>query len=247
MARPVSQRPQLGHVREPALQPAGAHRARPDLPRHDRRRPPANLRDRRPERRPVACLLPRRRRLLRASRGGQVRHPPGDEGPGAVSDGAKKSKRSDSRGRVLDELRVEPGKKANLSRRSTSWTGGEEFEKLSPKKLDAAAKKLLAEGIDRLKDAQELLWASDTYSLLVVFQAMDAAGKDSTIEHVMSGVNPQGVQVVSFKQPSTEELDHTYLWRVAKNAPERGRIGIFNRSHYEEVVALRVHREWLEA
>jgi PPK2 family polyphosphate:nucleotide phosphotransferase len=75
---------------------------------------------------------------------------------------------------------------------------------------------------------------------------MDAAGKDSTIEHVMSGVNPQGVQVVSFKQPSTEELDHSYLWRIFKNTPERGRIGIFNRSHYEEVVTLRVHPDWLE-
>ena len=105
---------------------------------------------------------------------------------------------------------------------------------------------MLAEGIEQLKDAQELLWASDTYALLVVFQAMDAAGKDSTIEHVMSGVNPQGVQVVSFKQPSSEELDHTFLWRIAKAAPERGRIGIFNRSHYEEVVALRVHPEWLD-
>jgi PPK2 family polyphosphate:nucleotide phosphotransferase len=80
----------------------------------------------------------------------------------------------------------------------------------------------------------------------VVFQALDAAGKDSAIEHVMSGVNPQGVQVVSFKQPSSEELDHTFLWRIAKAVPERGRIGIFNRSHYEEVVALRVHPEWLD-
>ena len=104
----------------------------------------------------------------------------------------------------------------------------------------------LAEGIERLKDAQELLWASDAYALLVVFQAMDAAGKDSTIKHVMSGVNPQGVHVVSFKQPSSEELDHTFLWRIAKAVPERGRIGIFNRSQYEEVVALRVHPEWLE-
>jgi PPK2 family polyphosphate:nucleotide phosphotransferase len=82
--------------------------------------------------------------------------------------------------------------------------------------------------------------------LLVVFQAMDAAGKDSTIKHVMSGVNPQGVQVVSFKQPSSEELDHTFLWRISKALPERGRIGIFNRSHFEEVVALRVHPEWLD-
>jgi PPK2 family polyphosphate:nucleotide phosphotransferase len=81
---------------------------------------------------------------------------------------------------------------------------------------------------------------------LVVFQALDAAGKDSTIEHVMSGVNPQGVHVVSFKQPSSEELDHDFLWRTVKALPERGRIGIFNRSHYEEVVALRVHPEWLD-
>ena len=111
--------------------------------------------------------------------------------------------------------------------------------------LEAAAKAVLAEGIEELSDAQELLWASDTYALLVVFQAMDAAGKDSTIEHVMSGVNPQGVQVVSFKQPPSEDLDHTFLWRIANAVPERGRIGIFNRSHYEEVVALRVHPEWL--
>ena len=97
-----------------------------------------------------------------------------------------------------------------------------------------------------MKDAQELLWASDDYALLIVFQAMDAAGKDSTIEHVMSGVNPQGVHVVSFKKPSSEELDHTFLWRISKAAPERGRIGIFNRSQYEEVLALRVHPEWID-
>jgi PPK2 family polyphosphate:nucleotide phosphotransferase len=91
------------------------------------------------------------------------------------------------------------------------------------------------------------LWASDTRALLVVFQATDAAGKDSAIEHVMSGVNPQGVQVFSFKKPSDEELDHAFLWRISRAAPERGRIGIFNRSHYEEVVALRAHPEWLDA
>ena len=150
------------------------------------------------------------------------------------------------RQRVYDELHVTPGTPADLARRDTSWSGGEEFADLSTKKLDDAAERILAEGIEQLKDAQELLWASDTYALLVVFQAMDAAGKDSTIEHVMSGVNPQGVEVVSFKQPSTEELDHAYLWRISKNTPERGRIGIFNRSHYEEVVTLRVHPEWLE-
>ncbi len=101
-------------------------------------------------------------------------------------------------------------------------------------------------GIEELSEAQELLWASDRYALLVVLQAMDAAGKDSAIEHVMTGVNPQGVQVVGFRQPSSEELDHDFLWRISKALPERGRIGIFNRSHYEEVIALRVHPEWLD-
>ena len=150
------------------------------------------------------------------------------------------------RERIANELRVEPGTKANLAGRDTAWSGDGEFDELSADELDAAAKSRLAEGIERLKDAQELLWASDAYAVLVVFQAMDAAGKDSTIKHVMSGVNPQGVHVVSFKQPSSEELDHTFLWRIAKAVPERGRIGIFNRSQYEEVVALRVHPEWLE-
>ena len=148
--------------------------------------------------------------------------------------------------RIRNQLLVEPGTAANLTGRSTSWTGGGEYDELSSKKLDATAKRILADGVDRLADAQELLWASDSHALLVVFQAIDAAGKDSTIKHVMSGVNPQGVQVVSFKKPSSEELDHTFLWRIAKAVPERGRIGIFNRSHYEEVVALQVHPEWLE-
>ena len=163
-----------------------------------------------------------------------------------MSGGRRDGERVRRRQSVFAELRVGPGAPADLAGRDTSWSGGEEFAHLSTKKLDEAAKRILAEGIDQLKDAQELLWASDTYALLVVFQAMDAAGKDSTIEHVMSGVNPQGVQVVSFKQPSTEELDHSYLWRIFKNTPERGRIGIFNRSHYEEVVTLRVHPDWLE-
>ena len=152
----------------------------------------------------------------------------------------------DSHERIANELRVEPGTKANLAGRDTGWTGGGEYATLSAPELDHTAKALLAQGIEKLKDAQELLWASDDYALLVVFQAMDAAGKDSTIEHVMSGVNPQGVHVVSFKKPSSEELDHTFLWRISKAAPERGRIGIFNRSQYEEVLALRVHPEWLD-
>jgi PPK2 family polyphosphate:nucleotide phosphotransferase len=152
----------------------------------------------------------------------------------------------EQRRRILDDLRVHPGVGADLASRPTRWAGVGEYESLSKPEMKAAAKEVLRRGIERLSDAQELLWASDTHSLLVVFQAMDAAGKDSTIEHVMSGVNPQGVQVVSFKQPSSEELDHTFLWRIQKNAPERGRIGIFNRSQYEEVIALRVHPEWLE-
>ncbi len=163
-----------------------------------------------------------------------------------MSGGRRGGERDRLQRHVYDELRVSPGSPANLAGRDTSWSGGEQFEHLSPKKRDESLKRILTEGIEELKDAQELLWASDTYALLVVFQAMDAAGKDSTIEHVMSGVNPQGVEVVSFKQPSTEELDHTYLWRIAKNTPQRGRIGIFNRSHYEEVVTLRVHPDWLE-
>ncbi|AXK83632.1 polyphosphate kinase 2 family protein [Pseudolabrys taiwanensis] len=108
------------------------------------------------------------------------------------------------------------------------------------------AKALLAEGIERLTDLQQRLYASDRWSVLIVLQAMDAAGKDSLIKHVMSGLNPQGVEVTSFKQPSAEELDHDFLWRIAKRVPERGRIGIFNRSHYEEVLVTRVHPDLLE-
>ena len=150
------------------------------------------------------------------------------------------------RERIIKELVVEPGTEANIAGRDSAWTGGPEFEELSAAELSHTAKALLADGVKELAQAQELLWASDTNALLVVFQALDAAGKDSTIKHVMSGVNPQGVRVVSFKQPSSEELDHDFLWRTAKALPERGQIGIFNRSHYEEVVALRVHPEWLD-
>jgi PPK2 family polyphosphate:nucleotide phosphotransferase len=152
-----------------------------------------------------------------------------------------------ARERITDELRVPPGGQAGLADRDTRWTGGGDFGHLSAEELDATAKALLAQGVEQLSDAQELLWASDRYALLVVFQAMDAAGKDSTIKHMMSGVNPQGVRVVGFRKPSHEELDHTYLWRISKALPECGEIGIFNRSHYEEVIALRVHPDWLDA
>ena len=108
------------------------------------------------------------------------------------------------------------------------------------------AAELLQHGIAGLAEEQDMLYAQDSWSLLLIFQAMDAAGKDSTIKHVMSGVNPQGCQVVSFKQPSPEELDHDFMWRCAKHLPERGRIGIFNRSYYEEVLVVRVHAEILK-
>jgi PPK2 family polyphosphate:nucleotide phosphotransferase len=150
------------------------------------------------------------------------------------------------RSRLIEQLVVEPGTAVSIASRDSSWTGGPDFADLAHDELEQRAKDALRRGIDELSEAQELLWASDSYALLVVLQAMDAAGKDSAIEHVMSGVNPQGVQVVSFGKPSAEELDHDFLWRITHALPERGRIGIFNRSHYEEVVALKVHPEWLE-
>jgi PPK2 family polyphosphate:nucleotide phosphotransferase len=109
------------------------------------------------------------------------------------------------------------------------------------------AKEHLQKNVKRIGELQDMMYAQDIYSLLIVFQAMDAAGKDSTIEHVMTGINPQGCSVVSFKQPSAEELDHDFLWRCAKALPERGKIGIFNRSHYEEVLVVRVHPGILES
>jgi PPK2 family polyphosphate:nucleotide phosphotransferase len=137
----------------------------------------------------------------------------------------------------LKQLVVEPGGRANLAERDPAWTGGIAKDE---------GRRLLARTTERLAELQELLWASHTRALLVVFQGMDGSGKDSATKHVMSGVNPQGVEVVSFKQPSVEELEHDFLWRVSARTPERGRIGIFNRSHYEEVLAVRVHPEWLD-
>jgi PPK2 family polyphosphate:nucleotide phosphotransferase len=109
------------------------------------------------------------------------------------------------------------------------------------------AQTLLKQGVERMCELQDKLYAENRRGLLLIFQAMDAAGKDSTIKHVMSGLNPQGVQVFSFKSPSAEELDHDFMWRCAKDMPERGRIGIFNRSYYEEILVVRVHKEFLKA
>ncbi|HLW93930.1 MAG TPA: polyphosphate kinase 2 family protein [Solirubrobacteraceae bacterium] len=143
--------------------------------------------------------------------------------------------------RGLEKLMVTPGEDADLDRRDPAWDGGKHF---STAKDQASA--MLAQSVAELDAAQGRLWSSDRYAVLVIFQALDAAGKDGTIRHVMSGVNPQGVEVTSFKQPSAEELAHDFLWRSAKALPERGRIGIFNRSYYEEVLAVLVHPEWLE-
>jgi PPK2 family polyphosphate:nucleotide phosphotransferase len=145
---------------------------------------------------------------------------------------------------VIAELTVHPGSPAGVEHRDTSSTKTNWLQStgLSPKEV---AEEDLRTFTDELKNAQELLWASDTHAILLVIQAMDAAGKDGTIKHVMSGVNPQGCEVVGFKQPSAEERGHDFLWRYSKALPERGRIGIFNRSYYEEVLVVRVHPELL--
>jgi len=146
---------------------------------------------------------------------------------------------------TVDKLfRVKPGKKFRLADHDPAWAGDEEIPE---KKRKSRAKEILEASREELATTQELLYAADTWSVLVVFQAMDAAGKDGAIKHVMSGVNPQGVNVTSFKHPSAKELDHTYLWRCMLALPERGRIGIFNRSYYEEVLIVRVHPHLLEA
>jgi PPK2 family polyphosphate:nucleotide phosphotransferase len=136
-----------------------------------------------------------------------------------------------------ERFRVAEGSKVDLRDHPTDYTG--EY-----KEKDDAVKDL-EKNIKELTTLQETLYAENRRSLLIVFQAMDAAGKDSAIEHVMSGINPQGCRVTSFKSPSTEELDHDYLWRCHKEVPTRGMIGIFNRSHYEEVLVVKVHPQYL--
>jgi PPK2 family polyphosphate:nucleotide phosphotransferase len=137
----------------------------------------------------------------------------------------------------LDECRVKPGKEVNLKKYKTDF----EHEDLS--KEEGA--ELLQFGIQKLAEMQDKLYADNKYSVLIIFQAMDAAGKDGAIKHVMSGLNPQGVQVTSFKSPNSHELEHDYLWRHYIALPPRGEIGIFNRSHYENVLVTRVHPEYI--
>lgn len=138
----------------------------------------------------------------------------------------------------IEKFKVSENSKVKLKDHETDFTG--DF------KNKEEAEAVLGENIEKLSRLQDALYAENRQSLLVIFQAMDAAGKDGAIKHVFSGVNPQGVQVSSFKQPSTEELDHDFLWRCSKNLPERGRIGVFNRSYYEEVLIVRVHKTILE-
>lgn len=136
-----------------------------------------------------------------------------------------------------DIFRAEQGKRVNLKKHKTDFTANYKSKKDAVKDLE--------KNIVRLSKLQDVLYAQNVHSLLIVIQALDAAGKDSLVKHVMSGVNPQGCQVFAFKAPSPEEKDHDYLWRCQKVVPERGRIGIFNRSHYEEVLVVRVHPEIL--
>jgi PPK2 family polyphosphate:nucleotide phosphotransferase len=134
--------------------------------------------------------------------------------------------------------RVDDGRKFRLKDFDPADSSGLKSKKLAAKELPR--------GIERLIELQDKLYAQDRWAILLILQAMDAAGKDGVISHVMSGVNPQGCQVHSFKQPSVEELNHDFMWRAAKSIPERGQIGIFNRSYYEEVLVVRVHKELLE-
>jgi PPK2 family polyphosphate:nucleotide phosphotransferase len=157
-----------------------------------------------------------------------------------MKDKKKKNSNKKKLSDFVKPYRIESGKGFRLKDFDPADTHGlgEQFK--------SQAAELTRQGIEKLSDLQDKLYAQDRWALLLIFQAMDAAGKDSTVKHVMSGVNPQGCQVFSFKAPSAEELDHDFLWRTTRALPERGRIGIFNRSYYEEVLVVRVHKELLK-
>jgi PPK2 family polyphosphate:nucleotide phosphotransferase len=149
--------------------------------------------------------------------------------------------------KLLRKLKVKEGSKVDLDDYETGWAQNEELKDAGEEAVKEAAAKILEENRRSLAAAQELLWASGSRSVLIVLQALDAAGKDGTIRHVMSGVNPQGCRVQGFKVPTPEELGHNFLWRYSKALPLKGEIGIFNRSYYEDVLVVRVHPELLEA
>lgn len=148
--------------------------------------------------------------------------------------------------KYLKKLLIPPGKKVNLKDYPTGWAQDEEFKSVGKDALKERASELLEVNKNTLALAQELLWASNIYSVLIVLQGMDTSGKDGTIKHVMSGVNPQGCRVTSFKEPTPEETDHNFLWRYTRALPSRGEIGIFNRSYYENVLVVKVHPEILD-
>lgn len=148
---------------------------------------------------------------------------------------------------IVDRCRVPPGKRFRIDDHDPAGALVGKLKHLGKDELKKHAQAILDENLANLADAQQLLYAGDRYAVLVILQGMDASGKDGTIKHVMSGVNPQGCQVFNFKKPSLEELAHDFLWRCARALPERGRIGIFNRSYYEDVLVVRVHPELLEA
>jgi PPK2 family polyphosphate:nucleotide phosphotransferase len=145
---------------------------------------------------------------------------------------------------TINQWRTPHGKSIQLKDYEPGWDGDPKLPKAERKRF---AEEVLSQDVSGLADVQDRLYATNQWSILIILQAMDAAGKDGTIKHVMSGVNPQGCQVFSFKHPSAEELDHNFLWRYARAVPERGRIGIFNRSYYEEVLVVRVHPELVKA
>jgi len=148
--------------------------------------------------------------------------------------------------KLIERLTVKPGKRLRLRDHETALDAIPELDALGEDELKDRARIVLEENLTRLADAQALLYADNRYAVLVVLQGMDASGKDGTIKHVMAGVNPLGCEVTSFKQPSLEELEHTFLWRYQRAVPRRGNIGIFNRSHYEDVLIVRVHPELVE-
>lgn len=146
---------------------------------------------------------------------------------------------------LIERVRVEAGKRVDLKDFPTNWDDTEKYSMDGTKLSKDNAEELLAKSQKEMAKMQDVLWASNSFSLLIILQGMDAAGKDGIIKHVMSGVNPQGCEVTSFKAPTAEELDHDFLWRCIKVMPGKGKIGIFNRSYYEEVLVVRVHPDYL--
>ena len=151
------------------------------------------------------------------------------------------------REKIIRKLRVMPGKEIKLKNIDTGWAQNEELRQYEKGAVKERATEILEANRQSLALSQELLWADNTHSLLIVLQGMDTAGKDGTIRHVMSGINPQGCRVCSFKAPAPDETDHNFLWRYSRDLPRRGEIGVFNRSYYEDVLVVKVHPELLES